>query len=190
MIPHKSRDYWTIIDSSFKLKINDTTMPSINEGTVQTTPQDSMRESGRVTERMVSLMDASPTGSSDFLFSKLDIKDGFWRVKIDENDAYHFCYVLPPEDSKEIMDINKVTIIIPGSLQMGWTESPPFFCSVTETARDVAETIINSGIKVKKHPLEHYCVPPKDWKANISTTCTYFINQLELYMDDFILMFQ
>ena len=119
MIPHKSRDYWTILDLSFKLKINDTTMPSINEGTVQTTPQDSMRESGRVTERMVSLMDASPTGSSDFLFSKLDIKDGFWRVKIDENDAYHFCYVLPPEDSKEIMDINKVTIIIPGSLQMG-----------------------------------------------------------------------
>ena len=54
----------------------------------------------------------------------------------------------------------------------------------------MAETIINSGIKVKKHPLEHYCVPPKDWKANMSTTCTDFINQLELYMDDFILMSQ
>ena len=86
-----------------------------------------MRELCRVIERMVSLMAASPTDSPDFLFSKLDIKDGSWRVKIDENDVYHFCFVLPPENGKEILDINKVTIIIPGSLQMGWTESPPFF---------------------------------------------------------------
>ena len=72
-------------------------------------------------------MNASTTNSPDFLFSKLDIKNGFWRVKVDENDAYHFWYVLPPEDGKEIIDINKVTIVITESLQMGWTESPPFF---------------------------------------------------------------
>ena len=66
MIPHKSRDYRTILDLSIKLKINDTTMPSVNEGTVQTAPQHSMRELGRVIERMVSLMAASPTDSPDF----------------------------------------------------------------------------------------------------------------------------
>ena len=71
-------------------------------------------------------MNASTTNSPDFLFSKLDIKNGFWRVKVDENDAYHFYYVLPPEDGTEIIDINKVRIVIPGSLQTGWTDSPPF----------------------------------------------------------------
>ena len=74
MIPHKSRDYWTILDLSFKLKVNDTTMPSVNESTVQT-GQHSMRELGRVIERMISLMAASLTDSLDFLFYKLDIKD-------------------------------------------------------------------------------------------------------------------
>ena len=66
MIPHKSRDYWTILDLSFKLKINDTTMLFVNEGTVQKSPQHSMKELGRVIERMVSLMAASPTDSPDF----------------------------------------------------------------------------------------------------------------------------
>ena len=178
MMPHKSRDYRTILDLSFKLKVNVTTMKSVNEGTVHTSPQHSMRELGRVIERMISLMAASSTNSPNFLFSKLDIKDGFRRVNIDENDAYHFCYILPLENGKEIININKVTIVIPSSLQMGWTESPPFFYSATETARDVAETLINSGIEVNKHPLEHYCVPPKDLKANVSITCNDLITQL------------
>ena len=77
MIPHKSRDYRTILDLSFKLKINNTTMTSVNEGTVQTAPEHAMRELGRVIERMISLMATSPTDSPTFLFSKLDIKDGF-----------------------------------------------------------------------------------------------------------------
>ncbi len=27
---------------------------------------------------------------------------------------------------------------LPTSLQMGWVESPPYFCAATETARDIA----------------------------------------------------
>ena len=75
---------------------------------------------------MISLMNASTTNSPDLLFSKLDIKNGFWRVKVDENYAYHFCYVLPLEDDTETFDISKVQIVIPDSLQMGRRESPPF----------------------------------------------------------------
>ena len=44
MIPHKNRDYRAILEISLKLRINGTIMPSVNEGTVQTAPQHSMRE--------------------------------------------------------------------------------------------------------------------------------------------------
>ena len=72
----------------------------------------------------------------------------------------------------------------------GMDRLPTIFCPATETARDNAETLNNWDSKVNKHPLEHYCVPPKKWKANTSTNCTQFINQLVLYIDDFILISQ
>ena len=126
MIPHKSRDFQTILDLSFKLKINGTEMPSVNKGTVLTAPQHSMNELGRVVECMIVLMAVSPIESPDLLFLKLDIK-GFWRVKKDKHNAYNFYYVLPPLNQSTIDDIDDVYIAISGSLQMGWTESPPFF---------------------------------------------------------------
>ena len=51
MIPHKNRDYRAILEISLKLRINGTIMPSVNEGTVQTAPQHSMRELGLVIEK-------------------------------------------------------------------------------------------------------------------------------------------
>ena len=42
MIPYKSRDYRTILDLFFKLRINRTIMPSVNQSTVQVAPQYSM----------------------------------------------------------------------------------------------------------------------------------------------------
>ena len=84
IISYKSRDFRTILYLSFNLTLNGTKIPSINEGIIYTTPLYSMQELGRVIERVIVLMAASPTNSPDFLFSKLDIKDEFWRVNVDE----------------------------------------------------------------------------------------------------------
>ena len=41
------------------------------------------------------------------------------------------------------------------------------------------------------HPLESLCVPPHKWKdENIGKNCDNLINQLEVYVDDFIMMSQ
>eukprot|EP00986_Skeletonema_menzelii_P015471 scaffold11865_cov248-Skeletonema_menzelii.AAC.1 len=37
-------------------------------------------------------------------------------------------------------------ILIPTSLQMGWVESPGYFCAASETARDVADTYVRTPI--------------------------------------------
>ena len=62
------------------------------------------------------------------LFSKLDISDGFRRLIVQEYDSYNFAYVLPQEASEPCR------IVIPAAVQMGWVESPSFFCTVTELA--------------------------------------------------------
>ncbi len=37
---------------------------------------------------------------------------------------------------------------------MGWTESPPLFCTATEMARDIAQEKLDSLEPLKVHPLE------------------------------------
>ena len=126
MIPHKTRSYRTILDLSFNLMIDGKKLPSVNECTIPTAPQHSMKELGRVLERLVSLMAVAPSNSPDFRFSKLDIKDGFWRVKVTEQDSWIFCYVLPPKIINGNVSLDDIRIVVPDSLQMEWTESPSF----------------------------------------------------------------
>jgi hypothetical protein len=60
-----------------------------------------------------------------FYFAKLDIKDGFWRCAINNDDDWNFCNVLPSVQKNIEMD--DIEIVVPNSLQMEWCKSPPFF---------------------------------------------------------------
>jgi hypothetical protein len=72
-------------------------------------------------------------GEDDKVFmAKFDIKDGFWRLDCKEGEEWNFVYVLPQPEGEPIR------LVVPTSLQMGWVESPPYFCAASETARDVA----------------------------------------------------
>ena len=37
-------------------------------------------------------------------------------------------------------------LMVPTSLQMGWIESPAYFCAASKTARDVAQTYTNAKL--------------------------------------------
>ena len=39
-----------------------------------------------------------------------------------------------------------IKLVVPTLLQMGWIESPPYFCTVLETGRDVAEQCIKTPV--------------------------------------------
>ena len=70
---------------------------------------------------------------------------------VNNNDAWHFCYMITPEPGTPIEDI---LIVVPHSLQMGWRESPPYFCAATETARDVIQDMFITLPPLSHHPLE------------------------------------
>jgi hypothetical protein len=95
--------------------------------------------------------------------AKWDIKDGFWRMDCTAGEEWNFAYVLPQEDGKP------VTLVVPTSLQMGWVESPPYFCAATETAatetsRDATMEYIETKISLlPSHKFEHYAVDSPDY---------------------------
>ena len=108
-----------------------------------------MHELGNVIPRIIWTMAMSPNNGVSILFSKIDLKDGYWRMCVSEEDAWNFAYVLPQEHLDE-----EIYLVIPDALQMGWCESPAFFCAATETARDVAENYHATNAILPEHPNE------------------------------------
>ena len=116
--------------------------------------------------------------------AKYDIKDSFWRLDCQEGEKYNFAYVLqetPDQPTK---------LVVPSSLQMGWVESPPYFCTASKTSQDVATQYIEHPIgtledhKFITHAMEGKDVNTAPDKTKIGNL-RYFV---DVYMDDFIPM--
>jgi hypothetical protein len=85
-----------------------------------------------------------------------------------------------------------IRIVVPSALQMGWMESPQYFCTATETGRDFIQWLIDQKIDWPPHPLEKFMLPadlvdmiddPNE-SDNDANNGAYSIN---VYVDDYIL---
>jgi len=116
--------------------------------------------------------------------AKWDIKDGFWRLTVSEDNAWHFCYILlhlHPDDP--------IKLAVSTCLQMGWTESPPIFSMALETACNVGQEALNC--QQPPHQLEKLCLPDTMIlikPPNISTI--QLAKLLKVYVDDFMGLIQ
>ena len=181
MIPHKSRAFRCILDLSFLLKVLGQHYKSVNETTNKQAPQESMAQLGSALKRIIAQVADNQHAKRPVLFAKLDIKDGFWRLVVSDDDAWNFCYCLPNEDPNAHLDETK--IVVPNSLQMGWCESPPFFCAASETARDVIASLL--GTDLPPHPFESRMLPTNFTTFPIDDL-TSTMSLLEVFVDDFI----
>jgi len=185
-VPHKSRLFRAILDLSFQLRINGVLFPSVNEATVPLSDHRSMEQMGKVLWRIVAKVAECNPEDGDILFAKWDIKDGFWRLVVSEENAWNFCYVLP-----KINEDDPIEIVRPTCLQMGWCESPPLFCTASETARDIAQAMADQNEPLPQHPLEHFCLPEtQEIPPPAEEQIRRLIRLLEVYMDDFIGLMQ
>ena len=93
-------------------------------------------------------------------WQKIDLSDGFWRMIMEHGKEYNFVYQLPPRPGDR-----GSFFVVPSGLQMGWTNSPAYFCTATEGTRELIRRIlalsIDSGIDVP-HRHEQYCVEPAE----------------------------
>jgi len=186
VVPHKSHLFHTILDLSFKLRLHGQRMASVNENTTPWSNHKAMEQLGKVLWRIVTTIAQVDPSNGHILMAKWDIKDGFWRLTVSEDDAWHFCYVLPrlhPDDP--------IKLAISTCLQMGWTESPPIFSTASETAHDVGQEALNCQQPLPPHKLETLCLPDTiilTKPHNISTD--QLAKLLEVYVDDFMGLIQ
>jgi hypothetical protein len=126
-------------------------MESVNSATVKQAPAESMVQLGNCVQCLIALLaDNYDPANKPFKFAKLDIKDGgFW---CNNADAWNFCYALPQFEPVE--NVEDTLLVVPNCLQMGWCESPPFFCAASETARDVLIEALLQEVNLPKHPFE------------------------------------
>ena len=137
MLPHKSKPFRCILDLSFTLFHKGVRYSSVNAWTQKMARPEAMVQLGQVIRRIIHLMAEYRHHGHPFKFAKLDVKDVFWRMSVDDVDAWNFCYVLPSLKERTLLD--DIEIVVPNRMQMGWGESPPFFCSGSKTARDLME---------------------------------------------------
>ena len=183
MVPHKSRPYRAILDLSFAIRLSTTTVvPSVNSTSVKTAPRGAIDQIGHVLPRIIHAFATADEDAKIFM-AKWDIKDGFWRLDCEEGEEWNFAYVLPSS-----FGTDDIKLVVPTSLQMGWIESPPYFCTASETARDVAAWYAELPIgEQPDHKFLHHTQGHADF-ANLPhrariRTLRYMI---EVYMDDFI----
>ena len=207
-VPHKSRDYRMILDLSFPLQPDKDSAPYTPVNAIPphpSVPTHSMAELGNVLRRIIWTLATTPE-TGPFFFCKVDLKDGFWRMLVQSEAQWNFAYLLPRLNSHD-----PIQLVVPRSLQMGWRDSPPYFCAATETARDIAQDY-DQDSTLDPHPLEAITMnlskedcahlqpqeqpmsgPPQDLLQQFHlavqnpVTLAHFF---EVYMDDFIAYLQ
>jgi hypothetical protein len=112
---------------------------------------------------------------------KWDIQDGFWRLNC-HGEEWNFCDIWPQKPGEPCR------LVVPTSLQMGWVESPPYFCAAAETARDVAVEYIETTVEgLPAHKFEGWSdIPLAPILGDTRSGQPQLRCVLEVYVDDFI----
>ena len=182
-IPHKSKPYQSILDLLFSLRLRDgATLPSVNDSTTKTAPSGAINQLGHSLQQIIHAFTEADKNNKIFM-AKWDIKDGFWRLDVQVGDEWNFAYVLPQAPGEP------VKIVVPSSLQMGWVESPPYFCAATETSRDIAMQYCETKLGTLKEQKFDALVAGNATVAELpetSETQKYMRYLIEVYVDDFM----
>jgi hypothetical protein len=195
VIPQDGRRGRIILDLSFAVRLEQKPdrrkvglllQEAVNDTTVPLAPRRPVREIGKVLPRVLEFM-ASREEGQDILLSKVDLSDGFWRIIVEEAARWNFCYVMPDPPGAPIR------IVVPSALQMGWMESPQYFCTATETGRDFIQWLVDQEIDCPPHPLEKFMLP-QDLVGTIGPDKPAPTNEadkgassINVYVDDYIL---
>lgn len=139
----------------------------------------------RVLEYLAEAPDDKPV-----YFSKYDVSDGYWHMVLQPGKEWNFAYVLSQSPGEP------VTLVIPSAIQMGWEESPGYFCSASEMARDVIATL--AGLEapgtntLPEHPSNQLISFPsvKDDGGSSAVRGAFSWVNIEAFIDDFMMMTQ
>ena len=130
------------------------THPSVNETTQDAAEQEAVKALGTALSSLLLHMFES-SSSWEIDWQKIDLSDGFWRMITEAGKEYNFVFQIPMREGD-----TERQYVVPSSLQMGWKNSPAFFCTGTEATRELIRRMLAltlaSGLDVH-HRHESYC---------------------------------
>jgi hypothetical protein len=156
--------------------------PSVNETTQPAADQEALKRLGTAILDALLLQFESPC-QWEVLWSKIDLSDGFWRMIIEAGQEPNFVYEMPAHPERE-----GKWFVVPSSLQMGWTNSPAYFCATTEATQQIIlrlMALLAHNGTLEEHPHEEHCTtvgqghhwaPQPEW-----------LILLRVFVDDFIM---
>jgi hypothetical protein len=106
----------------------------VNADTIKLAPHEAMQFSRALhaLERLLFRIHHANPRYGPVYMNKIDISDGFYRVALAAASCPKLAIVLPTRPGEPTL------LAIPLSLPMGWIESPPAFCAITEAVADLA----------------------------------------------------
>lgn len=161
IVPQANRRGRMILNLSAPVKLSGsrrskpTSHPSVNETTAEADDQSAVQGLGRIMPSLLLFMYETPC-TWEIRWQKIDLSDGFWRMIVQRGMEHNFVFQLPPKEGHD-----EKQYVVPSSLQMGWKNSPAYFCTVTEAAKTAILRLLaltwKRGLQ-EAHPHELKCV--------------------------------
>jgi len=94
-IPHKSKQFCSILDLSFNLRLKQGgIVPSVNATTIKTAPKGAIDQIGHSLTHIIHAF-AEAEEDTCIIMAKWDIKDGFWRLDAEDGAEWNFHMCCP-----------------------------------------------------------------------------------------------
>ena len=138
VVPQRERRPRTIVDYSYS---------GLNKETQKMAPPEAM-QFGRALHRLLYRIFTAPKNQGPIYMLKIDLSDGFYRLRVKPEDVLKLGVAFPTAPGEPKL------VAFPITLPMGWTESPPYFCSATETVVDIANQYAGLSWDPPPHRLE------------------------------------
>ena len=121
---------------------------NINANTLPGAPPEAMQFGSMLQRLMYHSRHANPKFGA-VKGNKQDVKDGFYRMFLNPEDCLQLAALLPPYEGEPQL------VGIPMSCTMGWAQSPPSFCAMSETVCDLVNQGLRDGhlLRTPKHRL-------------------------------------
>jgi len=157
VIPQRDRRPRWIIDYTYYL---------LNQETLELGPEEAM-QFGRALERILYYVRMANPRYGPVYLGKVDLADGFCRVWLTMDSIPQLAVTFPKFPGEEQL------VALPLTIPMGWVESVPYFCAVTETVADLANNRPTT-VALPEHPLESAALtpPPVDTEHIVLPTTT------------------
>jgi hypothetical protein len=138
VVPQRERRPRTIIDYSW---------PGVNAQTLRLAPSEAM-QFGKALPRLLTMIFFADPRHGPVYLNKADVSDGFYQVWVQILHVLRLGAIMPYGPGEDPL------IAFPLGLPMGWTDSPPTFCAVTETAADLANAAYRRHETAPPHRLD------------------------------------